>query len=213
LLQRIEQHEDLIYDVGWVGDANQIATASADRTVRIWDIRGGRCVAILAGHSGAVLCLAVAPDGSYLCSGSADQTIRVWDTRDWHLIRSLDNHLGPVHALEFRREPESGPAAARPHLLASAGGDSTVRIWQPAIGRMMRIVRHPAPVLSLAWGTSERLYSGARDGRLRTIAVEEGRITSDKLVFEGWMSSLVIRQRDSTILAGSTSGEVSIILN
>src|SRR5437867_7924811 len=44
------------------------STASADRTVRVWEAESGRQIARLAGHSGPVLCLAVSPDGKLVRS-------------------------------------------------------------------------------------------------------------------------------------------------
>src|SRR5436305_1087616 len=82
--------------------------------------------------------------------GSADQTIRVWSVADGQLLRSLDNHLGPVHALAVR----PGRAADESVTLASASGDGTVRVWQPTVGRQVRIVRHPSPVFTLSWDHS-----------------------------------------------------------
>src|SRR5262249_21686104 len=101
LLGRLEGHDDLVYDVAWLSSGT-LATAGADRTVRLWDAATRRATATLTGHSGPVLALAAAPDGSLLCSGSADHTIRVWELPSGKLLRSLNNHLGPVHALAFR---------------------------------------------------------------------------------------------------------------
>ena len=57
---------------------------------------------------------------------------------------------------------------ANPHEVLGRHGD-VVRIWQPGIGRMVRILRHPAPVYAVAWGRDgARLYTGAKDGVLRT---------------------------------------------
>jgi WD40 repeat protein len=48
-----------------------------DQCVKAWDVRTGRCVERLAGHRGAVRCLATLDDYTVL-SGATDGTVRVW---------------------------------------------------------------------------------------------------------------------------------------
>jgi WD40 repeat protein len=203
-LRRIEEHDDVVHAVAWLAQGKLLATAGVDRTVRIFD-RGGRCLATLRGHSGPVLSLAASPDGKLLCSGSGDQTIRLWDTTDWKLVRSLNNHLGAVHALAFRPGWQPGQLA----VLASAAEDGTVRIWQPDIGRMVRIVRHPAPVLGLAWGDDGgRLHSTAKDGNLRTIDGDSDQVLQTRKVAEGWLTT--VAGRGEQLAVGDCRGAITV---
>lgn len=209
LIGRLEGHDDVVYGAAWV-DAGRIATCSADRTVRVWDVAAGTEVANLAGHSGPVLCLAVSPDAALLCTGSTDQTIRVWDTRSWQLLRTFTNHLGPVQSLAFR---PAALASTRPPAaieLASAGGDGTVRIWQPAIGRMVRIIRHTSPVFALAWIDAKTLAAGSRDG-LGTIDAASGNLVHDHPTSVGWITSLGVSPDQKRLAVGTASNEVHVI--
>jgi WD40 repeat protein len=149
----VEGHADLVMAVafgpGW------IATGSADRTIGLLGPDGVRR-RTLEGHTGAVLAVAVSPDGSLLVSGGADATLRVWDPSGGRLLRVLANHGDRVNALAW--SPDG-------RYLASAGRDRTVRIWQPGIGRMVRILPHDAEVLALAW--PDELVSASADGKVR----------------------------------------------
>lgn len=212
LVGQLEGHDDVVYDAVWHAGGKTIVTGSADRTVRVWEAATGKQLAKRAGHSGPVLCLATSPDGKLLCSGSADATIRVWDTGDWRLVRAMTNHLGAVHGLAFRSTTDRAAGTERqPAVLASAGGDGTVRIWQPEIGRLVRIVRHPSPVHCLAWDDRGVLWSGAKDGRLRAIDSENGNVTNERPVGGGWLLSLVASSPAHRLIAGSASGEVTVI--
>ncbi|KDD71960.1 hypothetical protein H632_c4094p0, partial [Helicosporidium sp. ATCC 50920] len=53
-----------------------LVSASADRTIRVWDSTSRRCLAVLEGHSRPVL--ALAGRGRVFFSGSYDATVRGW---------------------------------------------------------------------------------------------------------------------------------------
>lgn len=61
-----------------------MATGSADRTVRLWDVQQGDCVRLFHGHKGAVLALAMSADGKYLASGG-----KYTSSFHWIFSRSL----------------------------------------------------------------------------------------------------------------------------
>jgi hypothetical protein len=191
----------------WLDGGKGLATAGADRAVRVWDAATRREVAALEGHSGPVLALAASPDGKGFCSGDADATIRVWEPGPWRSVRSLNNHLGPVNALAFR----PAQAGGRPATLASAGGDSTVRIWQPGIGRMVRIVRLPSPALCLTWTPDgARVLAGAKDGRLREIDGDGDATRDEARVAKGAVTALAATREPGKILVGTSTGVATL---
>jgi WD40 repeat protein len=205
LLGRLEGHDDVVYDVAWLKGGTILATAGADRAVRIWEVGTRHEVAALEGHSGPVLALAASPDGDWFCSGGADGTIRVWESGPWRSVRTLNNHLGPVHGLAFRPAQAEGS----PATLASAGGDATVRVWQPGIGRMVRIVRHPAPVLCVAWDDlGSRLVTGAKDGHLRVVDGDGVAILAESRLSEGRITALAVPPRNAPLIVGDSRGAV-----
>lgn len=75
------------------------ATASADRSLRLWDLQQGRIHKIIEGHTDFVLALAAAPNGSWLASGSADKTVRLWSLPDGAPLHTYGGHAGRVSQL------------------------------------------------------------------------------------------------------------------
>src|SRR5262249_30286268 len=69
-----------------------LASASWDRTIKLWDISTGAELRTLRGHSSRVQGLAFSPDGSVLASASADQTIKLWNTSSGMIMGTLCGH-------------------------------------------------------------------------------------------------------------------------
>lgn len=57
-----------------------LLSASKDSSLKIWDLREGRLLFTLQGHSGPVNCARFSRDGEFFSSGGADQLVMVWKT-------------------------------------------------------------------------------------------------------------------------------------
>ncbi|MBI2900872.1 MAG: WD40 repeat domain-containing protein [Planctomycetes bacterium] len=75
-------HDGLVYSVAFRADGKRIASASKDRTVKVWDVDTGKLLRTLSGHTDRVLSLAWSPDGHSLASGGMDKTVRIWSLKE-----------------------------------------------------------------------------------------------------------------------------------
>jgi WD40 repeat protein len=84
-------------------DGQVVASASWDKTVRLWDAKTGEQVQKLEGHEYSVFSVVFSPDGRVVASASWDKTVRLWDAKTGdELISFLTDQFD--HELSFTTE-------------------------------------------------------------------------------------------------------------
>ncbi|MGQ0775983.1 MAG: WD40 repeat domain-containing protein [Pseudonocardiales bacterium] len=124
-------HTDAVNAVVFSPDGRTLATGSADKTVRLWNVadptRHTPLGQPLAGHTDAVNAVVFSPDGRTLVTGGADEIVRLWDVSNpahpTPLGPPLTGHTGPVNAVVFSPDGRT---------LATGSADKTVRLWNVA---------------------------------------------------------------------------------
>jgi WD40 repeat protein len=133
-------HEEEVTCVAVVPNGRQLATASADKTVRIWDIEAGEEVICLTGHRDRVWSVAFSPDGGRVVSGSWDKSVRIWDAGSGVELAYLRGHRDRVWGVAWSRDGL---------WIASGSDDERLRLWDAVRGeqawRVVRFGPWPSP--------------------------------------------------------------------
>ncbi|OBT75403.1 hypothetical protein VF21_05711 [Pseudogymnoascus sp. 05NY08] len=156
-LQKLEGHSDGVRDVAFSHDGQLLASASSDRTVRLWNPATGAELQKLESHSGEVMSVIFSHDGQLLASASKDQTVRLWNPATGAELQKLKGHSDGVMAVAFSYNSQ---------LLASASDDQTIRLWDPETGaELQKLEGHSREVRAVAFSHDDQLFASALDDR------------------------------------------------
>lgn len=137
-ISALKGHTERATDVAFSPINNQVATASADRTARLWN-SDGSALRTYGGHLDRLARIAFHPSGKYLGTASFDKTWRLWDVETGEELLLQEGHSRSVYGISFHHDGS---------LVASCGLDSLARVWDLRSGRsILTFQGHVKPVM------------------------------------------------------------------
>jgi WD40 repeat protein len=134
----LQGHTGRVTGLCFSPDGKRLASASADQTIKLWDVATNKQIQTINGLDGSVSCIAYSPDGKRLAAGLSRGRVRIWDAATSTTIRTIRAHANAVTALAF--SPDS-------NRLASASKDKTAKIWHAQTGeQVLAFTEYSMPV-------------------------------------------------------------------
>ncbi|VDK41713.1 unnamed protein product [Anisakis simplex] len=198
-------------------DNNTFATASLDRTVKVWQFGSSSANFTLEGHEKGVNCVDYYHGGDkpYLISGADDRLVKIWDYQNKTCVATLDGHAQNVSAVCFHPELP---------VIITGSEDSTVRLWHSSTYRQALLLAFALLETTLNYGLERVWCIHALKGS-NTIAIgyDEGAVTvklgreepavsmdgSGKILWakHSEMQQANLKTIDSSILENARDGE------
>lgn len=164
-----EPHTDVIYGLAFSPDGQWIASASADKFMKVHSVETGTMAKSFEGHTGHVLAVAWNKDGKQLATASADKSIKVWSFESGERIRSIGRHDREITSLEWLI-----PA----NQLVTSSGDRNVRLINPDDGKVVRAFGGAKDYLLSVAASPEgkRVAGGCQNGDVYVWNGEDGKL-------------------------------------
>jgi WD40 repeat protein len=122
-------HSDTVFGLNFSPDGKLLATAGADKFVRVLSLPDGKVVKSFEGHTHHVMDVAWTADGKRIVSAGADNIVKVWDYEKGEKVRDINAAKKQVTRLVM---------VPKTSQFLTCDGDSDVKMWNADNGGSMR---------------------------------------------------------------------------
>lgn len=194
--QLLGTHGAKIIQLAASPDGTKVASASWDRTARIWSLDPTAPPVEMKGHANTVNDVVFSPDGARLYTASSDGTIRIWDATTGTFKRRLVEHGFGINTLTIAEDET---------WIAYGAVDGGTRVLELPSGEVMGdYTADRRPVLAMDYNpVAERIAIGDAHGYIMMIDTDAWRIADDfKATLSGPIWALAFAPDGQNIHAG-----------
>lgn len=173
-----------------------LASASADRTIKLWNSHTGQCLRTLHGHTSWVWAIAFHPDGDRLASASYDHTVKLWDVNTGDCLNTLKDHTSCVLSVAFSPDGQ---------WLVSGGYDQTIKLWHLKTGQCLNTLKaHLNRVWAVTFSPDNDYFAtGGDDGTIKLWDILTGECIQTFIGHTSHILSLLFSADGKTLTSSS----------
>lgn len=134
-------HEKDINSISVSPNDEHFASASYDKTAKIWSTSSGDTVGVLRGHRRGLWNIEFCQYAPMVVTSSGDKTAKVWSLQDYTCTATLEGHTNGVQRAIFVREN---------HQIVTCGADGLVKIWTTSGENLATLDNHENRIWALA---------------------------------------------------------------
>jgi len=203
LMERTFAHGGAVRAVAFGPDGRWLATASTDRTARLWDVAKGALLSSPIRHEKTVGAIAFSPDGRLVATACDYGTVRQWDALNGAAVVGPIRHDVPVTAVRF------SPDGSK---IATASRSGIPCLWDAATGRPIGgPAGHDALVLAITFDPDgTRLAAAGDDGRVWFRESATGTVLAQTLRHEAAVPALAFSPDGRKLLSGCLDGRARL---
>jgi WD40 repeat protein/energy-coupling factor transporter ATP-binding protein EcfA2 len=200
---RLEGHDGSVDSVSFSPDGKTLATGSADKTIKLWNLGTDKEIRTLQGHDDSVDSVSFSPDGKTLATGSADKTIKLWNLETGKEIRTLKGHNATVWSVSFSPDGKT---------LATGSVDKTIKLWNLETGKVHTLKKgHNDQVLSVSFSPDGKtLATGSADKTIKLWNLETGEEILTLKGHNDWVMCLSFSRDGKTLATGSDDKTIKL---
>jgi WD40 repeat protein len=197
------KHTDCVRSAQLSPNGNSIVYASADKTIKIWDMQTGHTTKTLVGHTGWICSAQISSDGNSIVSASDDKTIKIWDMQTGKNIQTL---LGHSDQVRFAQISPDG------NYIVSASADKTIKIWDIQTGQNIQtLVGHTDWVrFAQISPDGKHIVSASDDKTIKIWNMKTGHNTKTLVGHTGRVNSAQISSDGNYIISASDDKTIKI---
>ncbi len=192
----LSNHTDALTMAIFSPDDQLVATASKDKTARIWQARDGKELFTLKGHEDTVTSCQFSPDSKLLLTTSLDKTACIWKTSDGSLIAKLSGHSDGIKNALFSPDGKQ---------IVTISYDKTAKIWDAFTGKLLNSLEgHQGTIYSVSYSRDgKRLVTASADKTAKVWDAFTGKLQHTLSGHLGKITSLAFSPDNSLIVTGS----------
>ncbi|NER26679.1 MAG: protein kinase [Symploca sp. SIO1C4] len=204
LISTITGHSGTVYAIAFSPDGQILASGSADKTIKLWQLKMAWEIRTLGGwfskHSDAVRAVAFSPNGKIIASGSDDKTIKLWNVRNGQHFCTLSGHSDAVSAVAF--SPNS-------KILATSSADKTIKLWDVQTWHQLyTLTGHSDTVIAVAFSPNGKtIATSSADKTVRLWDVRTGEVFST-ITSHSWLVDSVAFSPNGQIIASGSADKM-----
>jgi WD40 repeat protein len=202
LLSTLTGHTDAVRTLAFSSDGHTLASGSADRTVKIWDLQTQKPI-LQKDDTGEIFSVAFNSNSQILASSGEDRTIKLWNLQSGALMSQLNKHDWQVASVAFSQDSQT---------LVSGSQDGAIELWDLRTQKFNRTLSKDANRVNAVAISPDNalLVSGNIDNTIQVWDLSTQKLLRTLKGHSGQVNAISISLNSAVVASGSADGTIKL---